>query len=209
MKSCCALWIIGLLPAHGFVLPKGTRVTVGRSERGRITPAAVCHYPMVLAIGIQETRDFVQTSVQHFLESLPLKITLGLGGSILLTAFARSVNTTFESGKEKALSGSLDFNKLYLCIFIDLLGDGSFLLPGIGESEDILWAPVSAFIVARLFESQALGTIDFVKELLPFSDAVPVATLAWLIQNVYPDSPVASILGLRPKKSERDSNHTN
>ena len=43
--------------------------------------------------------------------------------------------------------------KLVACIGIDLLSDSSFLIPGVGEAEDIAWAPISAFLLKTLFDS--------------------------------------------------------
>jgi hypothetical protein len=37
--------------------------------------------------------------------------------------------------------------KLVICIGVDLVGDSSFLFPGVGETEDIVWAPIGALIL--------------------------------------------------------------
>lgn len=96
--------------------------------------------------------------------------------------------------------------KLILCILIDLTGDASFLLPGIGEVEDVAWAPISAFLLKSIFDSNLIGTLEFAKEILPFSDIVPLATLCWSLQYVFPDSPLARTLkldgGLQAQASE-------
>ena len=92
--------------------------------------------------------------------------------------------------------------KLLFCIMIDLVGDSSFLLPGVGELEDVGWAPISAFILSKFFGSNAVATLEFGKEILPGTDIIPVATLAWLLENVFVDSPLTGILGLKKDISE-------
>ena len=90
--------------------------------------------------------------------------------------------------------------KLLLCLFIDLVGDTSFLLPGVGEAEDLLWAPVAALAVRKLFDSNFLTLLEFSKEILPVTDVLPVATLAWLLENVFDDSDLARFLNLQKKR---------
>ena len=85
---------------------------------------------------------------------------------------------------------------------IDLGGDVSFLLPGVGELEDAAWAPISSIALAYLFGSNTIAGIDFAKEILPFTDILPVATIAWLLQNVYYDSSLSGWLGLSVTKDK-------
>jgi hypothetical protein len=85
---------------------------------------------------------------------------------------------------------------LVLCILIDFGGDASFLLPGIGEAEDAAWAPLSAFLLSNIFGSNVVTTLDFIKEALPGTDILPVAVIAWLLKNKFPDSSAAKYLGL-------------
>ena len=93
--------------------------------------------------------------------------------------------------------------KLFFCLAIDFAGDSSFILPGVGEVEDIAWAPVSAFLVKNLFDSNLAGQLDFAKEILPFSDVVPLATICWSLQYIFPDSPLAKKLNLTQKSKEQ------
>jgi hypothetical protein len=89
--------------------------------------------------------------------------------------------------------------KLIFCIMIDLGSDASFLLPGIGEIEDLAWAPASAYLLKLLFESNVVSTLEFAKEILPGTDVLPLATIAWVLQNVFTDSPLTGALGLTKK----------
>jgi hypothetical protein len=95
--------------------------------------------------------------------------------------------------------------QLLFCIMIDLGSDASFLIPGIGELEDVAWAPISAYLLNLVFGSSAISTLEFAKEILPGTDILPVATLAWLLQNIFTDSPLTGALGLKkgdPKGSK-------
>jgi len=94
--------------------------------------------------------------------------------------------------------------QLLFCIMIDLGSDASFLIPGIGELEDVAWAPISAYLLNLVFGSSAISTLEFAKEILPGTDILPVATLAWLLQNIFTDSPLTGALGLK-KEDPKDS----
>lgn len=86
--------------------------------------------------------------------------------------------------------------KLLACVVIDLIGDTSFAIPGIGEAEDVAWSPISAFAVKALFGSNVIAGLDFVKEILPGTDFIPVACLAWSLTYLFPGNPVAAAIGL-------------
>lgn len=70
--------------------------------------------------------------------------------------------------------------KLISSIFIDLIGVTTYLIPGIGEAGDLLWAPISACLIFMLFPHRKKKAISgLVEEGLPFTDFVPTAYLAW------------------------------
>lgn len=73
--------------------------------------------------------------------------------------------------------------KLILSLLFDGIGMLSFTLPVIGESFDVLWAPVSGFLIYKMYGGtvgKISGFISFAEELLPFSDFVPTFTLTWI-----------------------------
>jgi hypothetical protein len=77
---------------------------------------------------------------------------------------------------------------LLLSILFDTLGYVSFIIPGIGEFSDIIWAPVSAWLMTKLYKGRIgkiAGIITFVEEALPFTDVVPTFTLMWLYTYVF------------------------
>lgn len=80
------------------------------------------------------------------------------------------------------------FAKLGLSILLDALGYASFLIPGVGEFSDVIWAPVSAWVMTRMYKGkpgQIAGVIAFVEEIAPGLDVIPTFTLMWLYTYVF------------------------
>ncbi|MBP6624187.1 MAG: hypothetical protein KA198_03390 [Chitinophagaceae bacterium] len=75
---------------------------------------------------------------------------------------------------------------LIFCIAMDLIGMASYIFPGMGEWVDTVWAPISGFIFASSFGGAGGvigGIINFIEEIIPFTDIIPTFTIAWYIQN--------------------------
>ena len=73
-----------------------------------------------------------------------------------------------------------------ICILMDLIGMASFALPAIGETFDLIWAPISGYVFFKLFGGRLGligGVLDFLEELLPFTDIIPSFTIAWFIRK--------------------------
>jgi len=69
--------------------------------------------------------------------------------------------------------------KLYLGILFDLIGMLSYIFPLI----DIIWAPLSAYIMIKMYKGNVGkigGLISFVEEAIPGLDFFPSFTLTWL-----------------------------
>ena len=154
---------------------------------------------------IQQT---TQVATNTFFSSFTSRIVGALVGNLLAGLLFKFIAEQFfqktQEVKQKVTStvsrsdiSSSAWIKLLFCVMIDLVGDSSFLLPGVGELEDVGWAPISAFILSKFFGSNAVATLEFGKEILPGTDIIPVATLAWLLENVFVDSPLTSVLGLK------------
>ena len=94
--------------------------------------------------------------------------------------------------------------KLVVCLVIDGLGDSSFLFPGLGELSDAAYAPLEAFLLGQLFQSNAISGVGFVEEALPFTDILPTATIAWLLENFFADTWPGKALGLSSPRASRD-----
>jgi hypothetical protein len=76
---------------------------------------------------------------------------------------------------------------IYLCIFLDLVGLSSYLLPAIGETIDIIWAPISAVMFYFLFGKKKFallgGVFSFLEEISPGFDFIPTFTIGWFIRK--------------------------
>lgn len=73
-----------------------------------------------------------------------------------------------------------------ICILMDLVGMASFIFPVLGEWGDIVWAPISGFVFYKLFGGRLGligGVLDFLEEILPFTDIIPSFTIAWFIRK--------------------------
>ena len=81
-----------------------------------------------------------------------------------------------------------NYLKLLGSILLDAIGCLTFIIPGVGEFGDIIWAPASVLIMTKLYsgrKGQIAGAISFVEEALPFVDVIPTFTLMWLYVNVF------------------------
>jgi hypothetical protein len=69
---------------------------------------------------------------------------------------------------------------------MDLIGMSSYFFPLLGEFTDLVWAPVSALIFNKLFGGRLGmigGVLNFVEEIVPFTDIIPSFTIAWFIRK--------------------------
>ncbi len=72
---------------------------------------------------------------------------------------------------------------LLLGLLFDGIGMLSWLIPGIGELSDLIWAPVAGWLMTRMYKGrpgQIAGVVAFVEELLPGLDWFPSFTLMWV-----------------------------
>lgn len=73
--------------------------------------------------------------------------------------------------------------KLLLGLLLDGIGMISFTIPLLGEFSDVIWAPVAAFIMTRMYKGRVgrvASILTFVEEVLPFTDIIPSFTLTWI-----------------------------
>jgi len=76
------------------------------------------------------------------------------------------------------------YKKLALGILFDALGYVSFVFPPF----DIVWAPLSAYLMTRLYKGKKgkiAAVVTFIEEALPFLDVVPTFTLMWVYTFVF------------------------
>ena len=82
------------------------------------------------------------------------------------------------------------YKKLLIGIILDAIGMVSFTLPFIGEFGDVIWAPLSAFLLTRMYKGttgKIAGVVGFIEELAPGLDIVPTFTLTWIYQYLLKD----------------------
>lgn len=90
------------------------------------------------------------------------------------------------------------WRNLLLGLLLDGIGMLSFVIPGIGEFSDVIWAPVSGWLMTRIYKGrvgQVAGVVAFVEELLPGFDFIPSFTLMWIYTYL--------IKGRRPKGNKQ------
>jgi|TARA_B110000014_G_C20118384_1_gene591549 hypothetical protein len=77
--------------------------------------------------------------------------------------------------------------KLVLSILLDIIGMVSFSLPLVGEFSDVIWAPLSAFIMTSIYKGitgKIAGVVNLFEELMPGLDFIPTFTLTWFYNYV-------------------------
>lgn len=76
---------------------------------------------------------------------------------------------------------------LVFCLLMDLIGYATYLIPGIGEFGDIIWAPISGIIFFITFggwKGAMGGVFNFVEEILPGTDFIPSFTIMWVLNRL-------------------------
>lgn len=82
---------------------------------------------------------------------------------------------------------SLKKNALIKSVFLDLIGMLSLFVPGVGLFIDVLWAPIAAQQMAKMYpggKGKIAATLVFLEEILPWTDVIPTFTLMWFYTNV-------------------------
>lgn len=75
------------------------------------------------------------------------------------------------------------FRNLILGILFDGIGMMSFSIPFIGEFSDVVWAPISGLLLARMYRGtlgKVSGAFSFLEEIIPLTDFIPTFTLTWI-----------------------------
>lgn len=70
--------------------------------------------------------------------------------------------------------------KFLICLLMDALGYVSLLFPVF----DLIWAPVSAFVLTRMFpgaRGRVAAIVQFIEEILPWTDFVPTFTIMFVV----------------------------
>jgi hypothetical protein len=68
---------------------------------------------------------------------------------------------------------------LIISILLDIVGYFSYAIPFIGEFSDVVWAPIAAFLMTRIYKGRigrTAGVLEFIEEIIPFTDFIPTFT---------------------------------
>ncbi|MFI0430661.1 hypothetical protein [Mariniflexile sp. HMF6888] len=72
------------------------------------------------------------------------------------------------------------YKKLALGIVFDIIGFITFI--------DIVWAPLSAYLMTKMYKGnkgKIAGVISFLEEIIPGLDIIPTFTIMWFITYVF------------------------
>ena len=85
-------------------------------------------------------------------------------------------------------------------IFYDLVGMLSMVIPVIGPFLDLIWAPIAARQMQKMYkgtEGKIASVIVFLEEILPFTDIVPTFALMWFYTFVWKKQPTIRTVKVR------------
>lgn len=81
------------------------------------------------------------------------------------------------------------YKKLLLSILLDGFGMLSFVIPGLGELFDVIWAPLSAYLILKMYKgafSKVASIISFGEEAgFIGTDIIPTFTLSWVYEQLF------------------------
>ncbi|WBU89177.1 hypothetical protein [Cellulophaga omnivescoria] len=89
------------------------------------------------------------------------------------------------------------YRDLFLGLLFDAVGMLSFSVLGIGEFSDVIWAPLSFWLMTRMYKGaagKAAGMASFVEELIPGTDFIPSFTIMWFYTYVISGSKLGEVL---------------
>ena len=85
------------------------------------------------------------------------------------------------------------YKKLALGLLFDAFGYASFAFPAL----DIVWAPLSAYLMTKMYkgkEGKIAGIVSLIEEAIPFSDVIPTFTIMWFYSYVIKKEKVEEII---------------
>lgn len=79
-------------------------------------------------------------------------------------------------------TNKIKYRQLFIGIIMDIIGCLSYAVPGLGEFTDVVWAPISAYILLKMYPGRTgkvAATINFIEEIAPGLDIIPTYTITW------------------------------
>lgn len=95
---------------------------------------------------------------------------------------AESVAAELPALLERSDPAARRWVKLAICLVIDLIGSGSLPVPLLADALDLVWAPIAALALHALFGNPLITATGFAEEILPGTDGLPTASLAWIYE---------------------------
>ncbi len=91
------------------------------------------------------------------------------------------------------------YKLLIVGLLIDVLGivSSSWVILGAGDFIDVAFAPLSAYLMTRMYRGTAgkvAGVVTFIEEILPFTDIIPSFTFMWLYTFVFKASEAGKVI---------------
>ncbi|MCF2873873.1 MULTISPECIES: hypothetical protein [unclassified Tenacibaculum] len=85
------------------------------------------------------------------------------------------------------------YQKLVLSLIFDAMGllSSSYVIPILGDFFDVVWAPVSAYLISKMYKGnkgKIAAAVTFIEEAMPGLDIIPTFTLMWLYTYVFKSS---------------------
>ncbi|WP_343697460.1 hypothetical protein [Flavobacterium sp.] len=83
-------------------------------------------------------------------------------------------------------------SKLLFGLILDGIGMISFSIPLLGEFSDVIWAPIAAIIMSRMYKGRVgkvASVLTFIEEIIPFTDVIPSFTLTWIYTYFFTRQP--------------------
>lgn len=77
-------------------------------------------------------------------------------------------------------------------------------MPGVTWLFDVVWAPVSGLLLFYLYNQSSLALFGFAEEILPFTDLVPTATIAWINKYHKKNEQTFEAFAKKEKKAKRN-----
>jgi len=93
------------------------------------------------------------------------------------------------------------YKALGLSVLFDALGMASYIIPGVGELSDIIWAPLAGWLMTKMYKGnvgKAAGVFTFIEEAIPGLDFIPTFTIMWVYTYVFKKEKIKDFIEVDP-----------
>lgn len=105
-----------------------------------------------------------------------------------------NITINFEAKKRKDLIASLA---------IDALGMVTYLFPALGETADVILAPIISILIYAVHRTTFGAVVGFFEEIIPFTDIIPSATIIWAYRYIFKRSATLKDFASEYSKKEK------